>query len=155
MASDLPVLDGLRIYRLSWAIEWAFSALKALGLNLESTHMTAPERISRLFGLIRIALAWMATDKNSCPSTGQARASGHERDADRVADPESSGAVGRRGPLGLSAAPQNAVPNRSRISSPKCHVTSRPPKKQEQGEGRATGRLSGIGPVGRVLHKQG
>lgn len=59
VASDLPVVDVLRTYRLRWAIESAFSALKSRGLNLEATHMTAPERISRLFGLLCIALAWM------------------------------------------------------------------------------------------------
>lgn len=59
VASDLPVVDVLRTYRLRWAMESAFSALKSRGLNLEATHMTAPERISRLFGLLCIALAWM------------------------------------------------------------------------------------------------
>ncbi len=59
VASDLPVLDVLKTYRLRWGIESAFSALKARGLNLEATHMTAPERISRLFGLLSVALAWM------------------------------------------------------------------------------------------------
>lgn len=65
-----------------------------------------------------------AADRNSCPSAGQARANGRERDADRVADPESSGAVGRRGLLGLSAAPWNAVLNRQHVSFPKCQVLS-------------------------------
>ena len=55
----LRVLDVLRTYRLRWAIESAFSALKARGLNLEATHMTASERISRLFGLLCIVFAWM------------------------------------------------------------------------------------------------
>ncbi|PJI55804.1 IS4 family transposase [Methylobacterium radiotolerans] len=60
VASDLPVLDVLSTYRLRWGIESAFSSLKGRGLNLEATHMTAPDRISRLFGLLCIALAWMA-----------------------------------------------------------------------------------------------
>jgi len=60
VASDLPVLDVLRTYRLRWGIESSFSALKSRGLNLESTHMTGADRISRLFGLLCIALAWMA-----------------------------------------------------------------------------------------------
>lgn len=59
VASDLPVLDVLHTYRLRWGIECSFSALKSRGLNLESTHMTAADRISRLFGLLCIALAWM------------------------------------------------------------------------------------------------
>nr|WP_026299188.1 IS4 family transposase [Deinococcus aquatilis] len=60
VASDLPVRDVLKTYRLRWGIESAFSALKSRGLNLEATHMTAADRISRLFGLLCIALAWMA-----------------------------------------------------------------------------------------------
>ena len=44
-------------------------------------------------------LRFLGTFLNSRPSSGQARASGRERNADRVADPESSGAVGRRGLL--------------------------------------------------------
>ena len=63
-----------------------------------------------------------AADRDLRPSAGQAWASGRERDADRVADPESSGTVGRRGLLGLSAAPRNAVPNRQHVSFPKCQV---------------------------------
>ncbi|WP_428194488.1 IS4 family transposase [Deinococcus saxicola] len=59
VASDLSVLDVLTTYRLRWGIESAFSALKTRGLNLEATHMTAADRISRLFGLLCIALAWM------------------------------------------------------------------------------------------------
>ncbi len=60
VASDLPVRDILNTYRLRWGIESAFSALKSRGLNLEATHMTAADRISRLFGLLCMALAWMA-----------------------------------------------------------------------------------------------
>ena len=33
--------------------------MKARGLGLEATHMTAPDRVSRLFGLLCIVLAWM------------------------------------------------------------------------------------------------
>lgn len=59
VASDLPVFDVLETYRRRWGIETAFSSLKSRGLNLEATHMTASERISRLFGLLCVALAWM------------------------------------------------------------------------------------------------
>ena len=59
VASDLPVLDVLETYRRRWGIESAFSSLKGRGLNLEATHITAPDRISRLFGLLCVALAWV------------------------------------------------------------------------------------------------
>jgi len=56
--SDLPFWDVLQTYRRRWSIECSFSALKTRGLNLEATYMTAPERISRLFGLLCLVLAW-------------------------------------------------------------------------------------------------
>lgn len=59
VASDLPIWDTLRVYRLRWTIESTFSAFKTRGLNLEQTHMTAPDRLSRLFGLLCVALAWI------------------------------------------------------------------------------------------------
>ena len=33
--------------------------MKSRGLGLEDTHMTAPDRLSRLFGVLCIVLAWM------------------------------------------------------------------------------------------------
>jgi len=59
VASDLSVLDTLSTYKNRWGVECTFSAMKARGLGLEDTHMTAPDRLSRLFGLLCIVLAWM------------------------------------------------------------------------------------------------
>ena len=59
VASDLSVLDTLFTYKRRWGVECTFSAMKARGLGLEDTHMTAPDRLSRLFGLLCIVLAWM------------------------------------------------------------------------------------------------
>lgn len=33
--------------------------MKMRGLNLEQTRMTQPARLSQLFGLLSLALAWM------------------------------------------------------------------------------------------------
>jgi hypothetical protein len=35
-----------------------FAALKSRGYNLEETHLTAPERVGRLIGLLALAFAW-------------------------------------------------------------------------------------------------
>ncbi|MEF2276897.1 IS4 family transposase [Deinococcus sp. YIM 134068] len=59
VASDLSLWDTLFTYRRRWDIECTFSAMKTRGLNLEQTHMTRPDRLSRLFGLLSLALAWM------------------------------------------------------------------------------------------------
>ena len=90
VASDLSLWDTLTTYRLRWAIECTFSAMKTRGLNLEQTHMTQPNRLSRLFGLLSLALAWMVRigewraeqqpiprKKHGRPAWGRARY-GHE-----------------------------------------------------------------------------
>ena len=51
--------DTLTVYKQRWAIETTFYALKSKGLNLEQTHMTKPERVENLFGLLTLALTWM------------------------------------------------------------------------------------------------
>ncbi|CAM4459888.1 IS4 family transposase [Deinococcus marmoris] len=59
VASDLPLYDVLQVYRMRWGIECTFSGMKSRGLGLEDTHMTAPDRIGRLFLLLSLAYAWM------------------------------------------------------------------------------------------------
>jgi hypothetical protein len=59
VASDLPIDETLEVYRERWKIECSFSALKSRGLGLEETHMTAPDRIGRLFGFLSVGLMWM------------------------------------------------------------------------------------------------
>ena len=41
-----------------WEIETLFGALKSRGFNLEDTHLTDPERLSKLLALLAIALCW-------------------------------------------------------------------------------------------------
>jgi hypothetical protein len=59
VASDLSLWDTLKVYRIRWGIECTFSGMKSRGLGLEETHMTAPDRIGRLFSLLSVAFAWM------------------------------------------------------------------------------------------------
>lgn len=35
-----------------------FAALKSRGFNLEETHLTAPDRVQRLIGLLALAFGW-------------------------------------------------------------------------------------------------
>ena len=48
----------LDLYRRRWEIESLFAAMKSRGLNLETTHVTTPERIARLVGLLALAFVW-------------------------------------------------------------------------------------------------
>lgn len=47
------------LYQRRWAIETLFGVLKSRGFNLEATHLAAPERIERLFGVLAVALVWV------------------------------------------------------------------------------------------------
>ncbi|KOR27188.1 hypothetical protein TI03_07395, partial [Achromatium sp. WMS1] len=48
----------LEDYRKRWSIETLFSALKIRGFNLEDTHLTQPDRISKLFAIVTLAFVW-------------------------------------------------------------------------------------------------
>jgi Transposase DDE domain len=45
-------------YAARWSIETLFGILKTRGFCLESTHLSDPERLSRLLALLTIALCW-------------------------------------------------------------------------------------------------
>jgi hypothetical protein len=47
--------DVLTRYNTRWLIELCFKSIKSKGFNLEETHMTDPERISKLFTISAIA----------------------------------------------------------------------------------------------------
>lgn len=54
----LPNL-ALEYYKQRWQIETLFSAFKTRGFNFEDTHLTQPERIERLVGLMVITMLWV------------------------------------------------------------------------------------------------
>lgn len=45
-------------YRKRWEIETLFAALKSRGFDLEATHLTRPERIRKLLGVLAFAYTW-------------------------------------------------------------------------------------------------
>jgi hypothetical protein len=45
-------------YRKRWSIETMFAALKSRGFRLEETHVTEPDRVNRLIGLLALAFTW-------------------------------------------------------------------------------------------------
>jgi len=46
------------LYKERWQIETAFKALKSSGFNIEDTHLTDIERISKLLALVQVAFVW-------------------------------------------------------------------------------------------------
>ena len=57
VTNDAPK-EALATYALRWQIETLFAALKTRGFNLEDTHMTNPERISKLVAVLATAFCW-------------------------------------------------------------------------------------------------
>lgn len=57
ISSDRPQ-RALSDYALRWSIELLFGALKSRGFHFEDTHLTDPERLSRLLALLTLATAW-------------------------------------------------------------------------------------------------
>jgi len=45
-------------YGMRWQIETLFGVLKTRGFRLEDTHLTQPERVSKLLSLLTIAVSW-------------------------------------------------------------------------------------------------
>lgn len=57
ISSDRPQ-RALSDYALRWSMERLFGALKSRGCDFEDTHLTDPERLSRLLALLPLATAW-------------------------------------------------------------------------------------------------
>lgn len=51
-------VDLLNEYKLRWQIEILFSCFKSRGLDIESSHLTLPERMSKLVAVLSLAFAW-------------------------------------------------------------------------------------------------
>ena len=59
IATNMPdAKRALQIYRRRWAIENLFADSKTRGFNLEDTHITNPDKLSTLFGMITLAITW-------------------------------------------------------------------------------------------------
>jgi hypothetical protein len=57
-SSGAPQAEALDAYADRWQIETLFGALKSRGFNLEDTHLTDPQRLAKLMGLLALAFAW-------------------------------------------------------------------------------------------------
>jgi hypothetical protein len=58
VATNRPMKDAIAVYLRRWEIENLFQALKGRGFRFEETHITDPERISKLIVLLAIGFAW-------------------------------------------------------------------------------------------------
>lgn len=58
VANLQPLTDALEIYAQRWQIETLFECMKMRGFNLEDTHITDHEKISRKLSVLTIAYCW-------------------------------------------------------------------------------------------------
>jgi hypothetical protein len=58
LATTVAPEEALGLYRRRWEIETLFAALKSRGFDLEATHLSHPERIAKLIGLLALAFVW-------------------------------------------------------------------------------------------------
>ena len=57
-SSGAPQAEALDAYAGRWQVETLFGCLKSRGFNLEDPHLTHPERLAKLMGLLALAFAW-------------------------------------------------------------------------------------------------
>jgi hypothetical protein len=57
-SSGAPQAGAIDAYADRWQVETLFGCLKSRGFNFEDTHLTDPERLSKLMGLLALAFAW-------------------------------------------------------------------------------------------------
>ena len=57
LTSDSPEC-ALKDYARRWEIETLFACLKTRGFRFEDTHLTDPERVSKMVALLAIAIVW-------------------------------------------------------------------------------------------------
>lgn len=58
IASEAYAAHALQEYAERWTIETLFAALKGHGFHLEDTHLTKPERLENLLGLLALTSTW-------------------------------------------------------------------------------------------------
>ena len=56
--NQLQTLDAMTIYAKRWEIESLFACLKGRGFNLEETHLTKMDRVSKLVAVNALAFCW-------------------------------------------------------------------------------------------------
>jgi hypothetical protein len=58
IACDDKPSKGLKVYGLHWGIETLFGNTKSRGFDFEATHVTQPDKLSLLLGVMSLAIFW-------------------------------------------------------------------------------------------------
>ncbi|RDH43046.1 IS4 family transposase [Zooshikella ganghwensis] len=80
VASSKPEKKSIEIYARRWEIETLFQCLKGRGFNLEDTHITDPNKIRKMVGVLAIAFCWaIKTGEWRCQQGEEIRIKKHGR----------------------------------------------------------------------------
>lgn len=58
-SAEITKSESVRLYKLRWEIESMFKAMKTQGFNIENTHITMIDRLSKMLYIIIIAFAFI------------------------------------------------------------------------------------------------
>lgn len=58
--AELTRSEAIRLYKLRWQIECMFKFMKTSGFNIECTHITKLDRLSKMLHIVTIAFAFIA-----------------------------------------------------------------------------------------------
>jgi Transposase DDE domain len=58
VACDVKPSKGLQVYGLRWGIETLFGNTKSRGFDFEATHVTHPDKLTLLLGVMSLAIFW-------------------------------------------------------------------------------------------------
>jgi hypothetical protein len=109
----------LDLYRKRWEILAFFAALKSRGFGLEETHMTGPNRIRKLLGILALTYSWtriIGLDRKAKEGAPRECANGYpEKSLFLLWTGSSAGAYGQLAPDRRQAAPVYSGTHRSSL----------------------------------------
>ena len=58
-SAEIVKSESVRLYKIRWEIESMFKAMKSKGFNIENTHLTKTDRLSKMLHIITIAFVFI------------------------------------------------------------------------------------------------
>ena len=79
LATNSSPNRAVELYSIRWQIESMFLCLKTNGFNLEATHMTDPDKLDLMFGLLAILTCWNCKVGLWCHAIKPIKIKNHDR----------------------------------------------------------------------------
>ena len=84
LATNGEPKSTVKLYSVRWQIESMFLCLKSNGFNLEETHMSCPDKLELLFGLLAILTCWNCKIGLWCNQLKPVKIKNHRRPAQNL-----------------------------------------------------------------------